>query len=111
MKSFIYFAFVVLTTVGVYAQQTSQQKLMETTKAQAAEISQELNFDDDQAFYLHRVIYSTEETKIRFRDKFSGSEEDMKKLNTKVDEQLEKMLAAKFTETEISKIVDLLGKK
>jgi hypothetical protein len=111
MKALIYIAFIALTSIGVYAQENTIQELAESTKAEATKISQELNFDDDQALYLYRAIYSTEQSKQRAHDQLEENSPQLQEFEQKIENQFGKMLEAKFSESEIVSIKALMVKK
>lgn len=111
MKSIIYIAFIALTTIGVYAQDNSEQEIAESTKALATKISQELNFDDDETLYLYRSLYSIEKTRIRAEEQLSDNPEQLGATNEKIEKTFHKMLSAKFSESEIASIKQLAAKE
>jgi hypothetical protein len=111
MKAIIYIAFIALTSIGVYAQENAQQELAESTKVTATKISQELNLDDDQSIYLYRAIYSTEQTKQRALQQLGEDSEQLEEMNEKIDDQFNKMLKAKFSDSQIVNIKQLIAKQ
>lgn len=111
MKSIVYLAFIVLTSLGVYAQENSQQEMAETTKALATKISQELNFDDDETLYLYRALYSTEQTRKRAKEQLGSDPDVLNATNEKIEQSFYKMLTAKFSENEIASIKQLVAKE
>jgi len=110
MKSIIYIAFIVFTTIGVYAQDNGETEMAESSKALATKISQELNFDDNETLYLYRAIYSIEKTRHRAEEQLSDNPEQLSATNQKIKKTFHKMLAAKFSESEIASIKQLVGK-
>jgi len=110
MKSILYLAFFLFTSIGVYAQEVTQQSLVESTKETATKISQELNLDDNKTIYLHRAILSTEQTKLRAKEQLGENPEQLEAMVQKINDQFGKMLTAKFTETEITSIKKLIKK-
>lgn len=117
MKAFIYIAFIALTTVGVYAQQSSsqngssQQELADSTKELASKISQEFNFEDSETLYLHRAIYSTNLSKKRIHESLTENSEQFEDAMKQIDDQFEKMLKAKFDDLQITNIKDFIAKE
>lgn len=111
MKTIIYIAFIALTSIGVYAQESTQQELSESSKALALKVSQELNFDDNQTLYLQRAIYSTKQTKQRVRQQFGSNTSEYKDAEKKIDNQFVKMLKGKFNESEIATIKEFVAKE
>jgi hypothetical protein len=111
MKSIIYIAFFVLTSVGIYAQEINQQELAQNTKETATKISQELNFDDNESLYLYRAIYSTERTKLKAKQQLGDSAEQLQEMNQKINDQFIKMLSAKFDTSEIASIKQMMNKE
>jgi hypothetical protein len=110
MKSIIYIAFIAFTTIGIYAQENSQQEMAESTKALATKISQELSFDDDKTLYLYRALYSTEKTRLRAQEQLNDNPEQLDATNQKIETTFYKMLSAKFSENEIASIKQLVVK-
>lgn len=110
MKSIIYIAFIALTSIGVYAQDNGETEMAESSKALASKISQELNFDDSETLYLYRAIYSTEKTRLRAKEQLSDNPEQLSATNEKIEKAFHKMLTAKFSESEIASIKQLVGK-
>ncbi len=111
MKVFFYIALFLITSVGVYGQENTQQSISESSKATAAKVSEELNFDDSESMYLWRAIYSTEQSKQRAAQQLAEQSEQLKEMNKKIDDQFVKMLKAKFSDTEIVSIQQILDKQ
>ncbi len=110
MKSIIYFAFIALISVNAFAQETTREEIAENTKAVANKISEELNFDGDKSYYLHRAIYSLELSRFRAEEQFSNNPEKLQATNEKIDKSLPKILEANFTKEEIARIQKNLKK-
>ena len=111
MKSIIYIAIFAMMSVGLYAQDTNQQSLAETTKETSYKISQELNLDDDKSVFLYRAIYSTERSRQRAEEQMSEKPEQLAATNQKIDKSFEDILKSNFSESEISQIKKLYEKK
>lgn len=110
MKSIIYFAFISLMSVNVFAQQMNQENIAEKTKVTATKISQELNFDDDKSYLLHRAIYSVELSRLRAEEQFSNDTEKLEATKQKINKTFPKILEVNFTEQEIANIQKSLKK-
>ena len=111
MKKFIYLIAIALFTFGGYAQTLNKADLAETTKTTAYNISKELNFNDNQAMFLYRAVLSTAQSRKRAKEQLADDPEKLKSANKKVDEAFDRMLNAKFSETEVASIKELLKKE
>ena len=111
MKSIIYIAIFVLMSVGVYAQETDQQSLAESSKETSTKISQELNLDDDKSVFLYRAIYSTEMARQRADEQMSDDAEKLKATYQKIDKSFASILKGNFSESEIAQIKKLYKAK
>ena len=111
MKSFIYIVMFAMMSVGVYAQETDQQSLAESSKEISTKISQELNFDDDKSVFIYRAIYSTEIARQRAEEQLSDNPEKLKVTYQKIDKSFESILKGNFSESEITQIKKLYKTK